>query len=52
MSSGTLVLIIALLFLLGAFPTWDHSRDWGYWPSGIGGLVVVVIIVLLLIGRI
>jgi hypothetical protein len=48
---GTILLIILVLLLLGAFPRWDHSRDWGYGPSGVLGLVVVIVVILLLIGR-
>lgn len=49
---GTILLIILILALVGAFPTWPHSRNWGYGPSGFTGLIVVVLIVLLLTGRI
>ena len=52
MSLGTILLVILLLFLVGALPTWGHSKNWGYGPSGGLGLVVVVIIVLLLMGKI
>ena len=52
MSLGMILLIIVILILLGALPTWPHSRSWGYGPTGGLGLVVVVIIVLLLMGRI
>lgn len=52
MGLGTILLIILILMLIGAFPTWPHSRSWGYGPSGGLGLVVVVVIVLLLMGRI
>lgn len=52
MSLGTILLIVLILILIGALPTWPHSRSWGYLPSGGLGLVVVVIIVLLLMGRI
>ena len=51
MSVGTIVLIILILVLVGALPTWGYSRGWGYGPSGIVGLIVVVLIVLLLMGR-
>jgi len=51
MSLGTIVLIVLILMLIGAIPTWPHSRSWGYAPSGVLGLVVVVIVVLLLLGR-
>jgi hypothetical protein len=52
MSLGTLLLILLVLVLLGVIPRWPHSRDWGYAPSGIVGVVVVVLVVLLLVGRI
>jgi hypothetical protein len=48
---GTILLIILILMLIGAIPTWRHSRSWGYAPSGGLGLVVIIIIVLLLMGR-
>lgn len=51
MSLGTILLIVLILMLLGAIPTWPHSRSWGYAPSGVLGLVVLVIVVLLLMGR-
>ena len=51
MSLGTILLIVLLLMLIGAFPSWPHSRNWGYAPSGGLGLVVVIIIVLLLLGK-
>ena len=49
---GTILLVILILLLLGAVPTWPYSRGWGYGPSGILGVIVVVLIVLLLMGRI
>ncbi len=52
MSLGTILLIILILLLIGAIPSWPHSKGWGYGPSGGIGLVVVIIIVLLLMGRI
>ena len=48
---GTIILIALVLMLIGALPTWGHSRSWGYGPSGGMGLVVVVLLVLLLTGR-
>jgi hypothetical protein len=48
---GTILIVLLVLMLLGALPTWSHSRSWGYGPSGGLGLVVVVLLVLLLIGR-
>ena len=52
MSLGLILLIILVLLLLGAIPTWPHSRGWGYGPSGGLGLVLVIVVVLLLTGRI
>ena len=49
---GTILLIILILLLVGALPTWSHSRSWGYFPSGTLGAVLVVVVVLLLMGRI
>ena len=48
---GTILLVVLVLILLGAIPTWPHSRNWGYGPSGGLGLVVVILLVLLLMGR-
>jgi hypothetical protein len=48
---GTLLLIILILMLVGAIPTWPHSKNWGYGPSGGLGLIVIILIVLLLMGR-
>jgi hypothetical protein len=52
MSIGTLLLIILVLMLIGALPSWRHSREWGYGPSGGLGLVLVIVLVLVLLGRI
>jgi hypothetical protein len=52
MSVGTIILIILILALIGALPTWGHSRSWGYGPSGIVGVLVVILLILLLMGRI
>jgi hypothetical protein len=52
MSLGTILLIILILILIGALPTWGHSRSWGYGPSGIVGVIVVILLILLLMGRI
>ncbi len=49
---GTLLIVILVLALLGALPRWPHSRDWGYYPTGGVGLVLLIVIVLLLLGRI
>ena len=51
MSLATIVLIVLVLMLLGAIPTWSHSKSWGYGPSGGLGLVVLIVVVLLLTGR-
>ncbi len=51
MSLGTILLIILILMLIGAIPTWPHSRNWGYAPSGGLGLILIIIIVLMLLGR-
>ncbi len=51
MSLGTILLIILVLMLIGAIPTWPHSRSWGYAPSGVLGLVVIILLVLVLTGR-
>lgn len=52
MTLGTILLIVLVLLLVGAVPSWPHSRNWGYGPSGGIGLVVLILLVLLLIGRI
>jgi hypothetical protein len=49
---GTILLVVLILLLLGALPTWGHSRGWGYFPSGGLGLVVIIVLVLVLMGRI
>jgi hypothetical protein len=49
---GTILIIVLILALVGALPTWGHSRNWGYAPSGGLGLIVVIIIILVLLGRI
>ena len=51
MSLGTILLIILILLLLGAVPSWPYSRGWGYGPSGLLGVVVIVLIIMLLMGR-
>jgi hypothetical protein len=48
---GTILLIILILLLIGAFPTWPYSRSWGYYPSGGLGLILIILIILLLMGR-
>ena len=52
MSLGTILLIILILILVGALPTWPYSSGWGYYPSGGIGLVFIIILILLLLGRI
>jgi hypothetical protein len=49
---GTILLVLLILMLLGALPTWPHSKNWGYYPSGGLGLVAVILLVLILLGRI
>jgi hypothetical protein len=49
---GTVLIVILVLALVGALPTWPHSRQWGYYPTGGLGLVLVVVLILLLLGRI
>lgn len=49
---GTILLVVLILILVGALPTWGHSRSWGYAPSGVTGLLVIILVVLLLTGRI
>lgn len=51
MSLGTILLVILILALVGALPTWPHSANWGYFPSGGIGLIVLILIILLLMGR-
>ena len=51
MTIGTILLIIVVLLLVGALPSWSHSRNWGYGPSGILGLILVVLIVLFVMGK-
>jgi hypothetical protein len=52
MSIGTILLVVIVLLLLGAIPTWPHSRNWGYFPSGALGLILVILIILLVLGKI
>jgi hypothetical protein len=52
MGLGTVLLIVLVLMLIGAFPSWPHSRSWGYAPSGVLGTVVLVLLILLVLGRI
>lgn len=52
MSVGTILIVLLILLVIGALPSWPHSRDWGYLPSGGLGLAVVVVLVLVLVGGI
>ena len=49
---GTILIVVLILLLIGAFPSWPYSSGWGYYPSGGLGLVLVVVIILLVMGRI
>ena len=49
---GTILIVILLLMLVGVLPTWPHSRNWGYYPSGGLGLILLILLILLLLGRI
>ncbi len=51
MSLGTILLIVLILFLIGAFPSWPHSANWGYYPSGGIGTLIVIVVILMLVGR-
>lgn len=51
MGLGTILLIVLILLLIGAIPSWPHSQSWGYGPSGVLGLLLIVVVVLLLLGR-
>ena len=51
MTLGTILLIVLILMLIGALPTWPHSKNWGYAPGGIFGLALIVVLILLLTGR-
>jgi hypothetical protein len=52
MSVSTIILVLLILLLVGALPTWPYSSGWGYYPSGGLGLVLVIVVILLLLGRI
>ena len=49
---GTILLVLLVLLLIGALPTWPHSKAWGYYPSGGVGLILLLVVLLLLLGRI
>ena len=48
---GTILIVVLVLILVGALPTWPHSRQWGYYPSGGLGVVLLIVVILLLLGR-
>ena len=48
---GIIIVVILVMFLLGSLPTWQHSQNWGYGPSGVLGTILVILLVLLLLGR-
>jgi hypothetical protein len=48
---GTILVIILILFLIGALPSWPHSRSWGYAPTGIVGTILIIVLILFLLGR-
>jgi len=48
----TILVVVLVLMLIGAFPAWPYSRSWGYYPSGGLGLVVIILVILLLMGRV
>lgn len=52
MSIGTIILVLLILMLIGAIPSWPHSKSWGYGPSGGIGLILIIVLILLLMGRI
>jgi len=52
MSLGTIIVVLLILMLIGAIPTWPHSASWGYFPSGALGTVLIIVLVLALLGRI
>jgi hypothetical protein len=52
MTIGTILLIVLILLLIGAFPSWPYSRGWGYYPSGLLGIVLLVVVVLLVTNRV
>jgi Protein of unknown function (DUF3309) len=51
MTLGTILVVLLILILIGALPSWPYSRSWGYYPSGLLGTILVIVIVLLLLGR-
>jgi Protein of unknown function (DUF3309) len=51
MSTGTLLIIVLVLLLIGAVPSWPYSRSWGYYPSGLLGIILLVVLIMLVTGR-
>jgi hypothetical protein len=51
MATSTILLIVLILLLIGAIPSWPHSRSWGYGPSGGLGLIVLIVVILVVMGR-
>ncbi|HHF7368248.1 TPA: DUF3309 family protein [Legionella bozemanae] len=49
---GTILIVVLILILIGALPTWGHSREWGYAPSGIIGTILIIVLILYLLGRV
>ncbi len=49
---GTILLVVLILILIGALPTWGHSREWGYGPSGLIGTILIIFLILYLLGRV
>ncbi len=52
MTIGTILLILLILVVVGALPTWPHSKRWGYYPSGLLGVIVLVLLILVLMGKV
>jgi hypothetical protein len=52
MTTGTILIIILILILIGVIPTWPYSRDWGYAPGGIVGVILIILLILVLMGRV
>lgn len=51
MALGMILLILLIIVLIGAFPTWGYSRGWGYYPSGVVGIILVIVLILILTGK-
>jgi hypothetical protein len=51
MSTSTLLIIVLVVLLVGAVPSWPHSRGWGYYPSGLLGLILLIVLIMLVTGR-